>query len=152
MHATFGHSAGGVVVSSQGAVLLVQQPDGSWSLPKGHVVDGEELLDAAMREIVEETGLTDLHHVKILGSYSRYSLLDTGKEDTESMKRITMYLFQTSQEDLRPIDAKVRQAVWVEPGKVRDMLTHPKDQEFFAGIVPEIEDYLQIGRNPEKEV
>lgn len=38
-------------------VLLIRDPYGNWSLPKGHVEGGESLRDAAAREVEEETGL-----------------------------------------------------------------------------------------------
>ena len=53
-------SAGGVVLwlaPDVHRVALVQRHDGSWILPKGHVEDGEELAQAAVREVEEETGL-----------------------------------------------------------------------------------------------
>jgi 8-oxo-dGTP pyrophosphatase MutT (NUDIX family) len=55
-------AAGGVVWrrTSSGAikVLLVHRPRyDDWSLPKGKLEDGESALDAARREVLEETGL-----------------------------------------------------------------------------------------------
>ena len=53
-------SAGGVVVRSQAGVwhaLLIRDPYGNWSLPKGHIEGGESLREAAAREVAEETGL-----------------------------------------------------------------------------------------------
>ena len=54
-----------VVVSAimrrpDGRFLLVSQPkwSGKWTLPGGHVEPGERILDAAVREAAEETGLT----------------------------------------------------------------------------------------------
>lgn len=55
--------AGGGVVWRQGAtgdveVLLVHRPRyDDWSFPKGKCEEGEGFLDAAVREVVEETGL-----------------------------------------------------------------------------------------------
>ena len=53
-------SAGGVVVNAEGKVLVVNQHGTSWSLPKGHIEDGEDALAAARREIYEESGVSDL--------------------------------------------------------------------------------------------
>lgn len=53
-------SAGGVVyrrIAGEVAVLLVETPGGQWGLPKGTPGGDEELEEAAVREVVEETGL-----------------------------------------------------------------------------------------------
>ncbi len=134
----FAHSAGGVVLNPKGEVLVVQQKDGSWSLPKGHIQEGEDPKSAAIREIHEEAGLQDCTLVKILGSYSRYSLADTGMEDTSKLKRITMYLFIAQDTDLRPIDPRNPLAKWVPKSGVAELLTHPKDQDFFKGVLSEL--------------
>jgi 8-oxo-dGTP pyrophosphatase MutT (NUDIX family) len=57
------HSAGGVVVRPIGGVLhvlLIRDPYRKWGLPKGHLEDGEGPMDAALREVQEETGLDSL--------------------------------------------------------------------------------------------
>jgi len=56
-------AAGGVIVRSgpHGAwtVVVVHRPHrGDWTFPKGKVEVGEELGDCALREVLEETGLT----------------------------------------------------------------------------------------------
>ena len=56
-------SAGGVVVRRIDGVphvLLIRDPYGKWGLPKGHTEDGEAPHETALREVSEETGLTDL--------------------------------------------------------------------------------------------
>lgn len=56
-------SAGGVVFrrSSAGArYLLILDGNRNWGFPKGHLHDGESPLEAARREVGEETGLVDL--------------------------------------------------------------------------------------------
>ncbi|HRI26646.1 MAG TPA: NUDIX domain-containing protein [Chitinophagales bacterium] len=51
-------AAGGVVFNPQGQMLLMYRRD-KWDLPKGKVEPNEPLTLAAVREIAEETGLTD---------------------------------------------------------------------------------------------
>lgn len=62
----FRHVPGGV------ELLLIQypkreDPNGRWTIPKGHVEEGEETKDTALREIAEETGLKDLRLLDWLG-------------------------------------------------------------------------------------
>jgi 8-oxo-dGTP pyrophosphatase MutT (NUDIX family) len=52
-------SAGGVVSGPEGLLLIkVENPQGSilWTFPKGHLEAGETPEQAALREVVEETG------------------------------------------------------------------------------------------------
>ena len=66
------NSAGGIVLNGE-LILVVQQKNGTWSLPKGHVEKGEEIFETAKREIYEESGVEDLQFVKSLGNYTRES-------------------------------------------------------------------------------
>jgi len=51
-------SSGGVVVDSQGRILLLKRTDEDiWCLPKGTVESGESIEAAAIREILEESGI-----------------------------------------------------------------------------------------------
>ena len=52
-------AAGGVVRDSEGHVLWIQR-NGKWDLPKGKLEPGEQLEEAAVREVEEETGISDL--------------------------------------------------------------------------------------------
>lgn len=127
--------SGGVVLNTRGEVLVVSQRGDSWSLPKGHVDPGEETIEAARREIKEESGVASLEFVKELGTYERHR---TGKggtgEDTSELKRITIYLFTTAEEELKPEDPHNPEARWVRKEEVSRLLTHPKDSEFFESI------------------
>ncbi len=95
-------SCGGVVVRKDGnriLVALVTEPRfAEYILPKGHVESGEDLEQAARREIAEEAGFTELTLVKSLGSSGR---LDFRKRSWGTMH---YFLFTTGQDKTRPSD------------------------------------------------
>lgn len=122
------HSAGGVVINQQGQILVVSQKGTSWSLPKGHVEKGEDILQAAKREIEEESGISQLTYIRDLGSYQRFASDDP---KTEEMKTITLFQFSTSQHHLRPQDPENPEARWVKKEEVTNLLSFPSDRKFF---------------------
>jgi 8-oxo-dGTP pyrophosphatase MutT (NUDIX family) len=127
-------TAGGVVISKKGKVLIVNQRGNSWSLPKGHIEEGEDAKAAAIREIEEETGILRLNLVKKLGSYTRYKIGLDGRDDISELKHIHMFHFTTDELKLAPIDPAHPEARWIHPDDVEALLTHPKDKAFFKSI------------------
>lgn len=62
--------AGAFVIDSDGSLLLQQRIDNAqWGLPGGFMELGENISDAARREVYEETGLL-LEHLELFGIYS----------------------------------------------------------------------------------
>lgn len=77
-------TAGGVVFrrnEKTGAIefLLIQDAKNRWTIPKGHIEEGEEAKQTAEREIREETGLQEMEILSWLGKinfrYRRVSSL-----------------------------------------------------------------------------
>jgi len=131
-------SAGGIVLNKDKKVLVVSQNGNSWSLPKGKIDEGEEKLEAATREIYEESGIKNLKLIKEFKSYERYRIGLDGGEDKSELKTIYMYLFETEEMELGPLDPANPEARWVNKEDVAELLTHKKDKEFFLGVINEI--------------
>lgn len=131
-------SAGGIVLNSKNQVLVINQRGRSWSLPKGGIEDGETKLQAAKREIYEESGIKKLKLIKELVSYKRYKMDKDNKDDKSELKTIFMFLFETNEEKLKPIDPRNPKARWVDKKDVANLLTHKKDKEFFLKIKDKI--------------
>ncbi len=75
-------TAGGIVFRRTKAgdveILLIQDPKGRWSIPKGHIEEGETAQETALREIGEEAGLTDTKAICWLGkTHFRYRRVST---------------------------------------------------------------------------
>ena len=137
-------SAGGVVVGPDGRIVIVNQNNDSWSLPKGHLDPGESAELAAKREIYEEAGIAQLELIKELGTYIRPQIGKGGHGDHPTrMKKITLFLFTTNQKALRPIDPANPKAKWVEVDEVTGYLTHRLDIKFFESIIPDITSFLR---------
>ena len=83
-------SAGIVLYDRTGHVLLLEQYGKSWSVPKGHVGEGEELGEAALRELKEETSIDMCYrHWRYWGPTHRYK-----RESMGGAKELkTIYLF-----------------------------------------------------------
>ena len=74
-------TAGGVVfrrVKDGGIeILLIQDAKDRWTIPKGHIEEGETAQEAAKREIGEEAGLMDVDVLGWLGKiHFRYRRID----------------------------------------------------------------------------
>lgn len=67
-------AAGGLIFNAHQELLMIFRK-GFWDLPKGKVDEGESLDECALREVNEETGLSNLKLVKYLTTtYHTYTL------------------------------------------------------------------------------
>jgi 8-oxo-dGTP pyrophosphatase MutT (NUDIX family) len=122
-------SAGGVVLRGEQVVVIVptrRAPDGSrvLALPKGHVDPGENTLQAAEREVREETGVS-VELVRELGEV-RYWYRRDGRTIPKS---VTFYLFSYLSGDTADHDDEVEEARWIDLREALTALTHAAERE-----------------------
>jgi 8-oxo-dGTP diphosphatase len=123
-------AAGGVIVrdSERGPeVCVVHRPHRrDWSLPKGKLDPGETFEEAALREVVEETGITCT-----LGE----ELPETRYEDQKGRPKVVRYWRMEVVEDpgFMPND-EVDELRWVTPEEGRDLLSYRHDQDLIASL------------------
>ncbi|HXG53284.1 MAG TPA: divalent cation tolerance protein CutA [candidate division Zixibacteria bacterium] len=107
-------SAGGIVFRRRGGAYetVLIRVRHRWTLPKGHVEEGESTEQAALREVREETGLEGAV-VQKLGDI-RYSYRDKSKEGEaiRIYKRVFFYLLRYVKGDVRDHDHEVEEARW----------------------------------------
>jgi len=101
-------------------------PDGSrvLALPKGHVDPGETPLQAAEREVREETGIV-AEPVRELGE-ARYWYRREGRSIS---KAVSFYLFSYVEGDTADHDDEVEEARWIGLQEAQTALSHASERE-----------------------
>jgi 8-oxo-dGTP pyrophosphatase MutT (NUDIX family) len=133
-------SAGGVVVRGDEVVVIVptrRAADGSrvLSLPKGHVDPGETRLQAAEREVREETGVV-AEPVRELGE-SRYWYRREGRTIGKS---VHFYLFRYVRGKTADHDEEVEEARWIPLKEAEKKLTYPAEREMVTRALEDLKE------------
>jgi len=123
-------SAGGLVLDAQGRVLLIRarnlrdQP--VWTLPKGTLKPGESSVDAALREVQEETG----YRCEIVREMAPVTYWFQ-RDGRRIRKTVRWYL-------MRPLakvgehDHEVDEVSWVERAEAEARLRYDSDRRLLA--------------------
>ena len=132
-------SSGGVVVKDGQCVVIVptrRAADGSkvLALPKGHPNPGESAIDAALREIREETGL-DAAFVEKLGDV-RYWYQRAGMRIA---KVVAFALFDYVGGSLEDHDHEVEDARWMDLPEAATALTYAGEREMAGRALSRIQ-------------
>lgn len=104
-------AAGGLVINEVGEVLVIFRR-GSWDLPKGKIELEESKKAAAIREVEEETGMTNLRIVeKLVTTYHIYRTRSSAKR---ILKPSYWYLMYAESQKLTPqLEEDIMDARWV---------------------------------------
>jgi len=130
------NSAGGVVYKKEDSaffILLINPrepnfgpPRDYWSFPKGHIDEGENKEQAAVREVREEAGI-NAKIIEKLGTEKYFVNASYGK----FLKFVDYYLMEYIDGDTEDHDKEVAEARWVEIGEAEKMLKFEHDKEVF---------------------
>ncbi|CAB4536117.1 unannotated protein [freshwater metagenome] len=129
-------SAGGLVIDTTGTQgLLIGRIDHKdatgkrilWSLPKGHIEEGETPEQAAIREVAEETGITS-SITKSLGVID-FWFMAGGKR---IHKTVHHFLFTEVSGVLTPQVSEVDEVSWFPLSEIVDRLAYPDEKKLIA--------------------
>jgi 8-oxo-dGTP pyrophosphatase MutT (NUDIX family) len=129
-------SAGGLVIDFSGTHGLLigrlDQKDVSrerllWSLPKGHIESGETPEEAALREVMEETGI-ESEIARALGVID-FWFMAGGKR---IHKTVHHYLFREVGGILAPQVSEVDEVAWFPLVSIVERLAYPDEKKLIA--------------------
>jgi len=109
--------AAGCVVyryDTQGALwlLLILDRYGRWTIPKGHLEDGESDAEAAVREVFEETGI----HGELGPLIGRIEYRVLSKKGEWRLKQVAFFLLRTTAATVSlQADEGIHAAEWLSP-------------------------------------
>jgi 8-oxo-dGTP diphosphatase len=123
-------AAGGIVVRGAAVPLIGVvrlRKDKSWVLPKGKLKPGETALDAARREVLEETG----HQVSV------HEFLGTMSQARDSkLKVVQFWRMSAVGGPSRALMDDVKAVKWLPLDQAIKILTHAHEQAFLAQVGP----------------
>jgi 8-oxo-dGTP pyrophosphatase MutT (NUDIX family) len=141
-------SAGGVVLRGEQVLAIVptrRGPDGArvLGLPKGHIDPGESPLQAATREVREETGV-HAEPVRELGEL-RYWYRRGGRTIPKSVR---FYLFHYLSGDTADHDDEVEEVRWIDLAAAQAALTYAGERQMVGRARESPEDAPQAPQSP----
>jgi 8-oxo-dGTP diphosphatase len=132
------HSSGGAVISFREGnpfvALIATRNRTRWGLPKGAVSEGETSEHAALREVLEETGL-EAAIVKPLDTIEYFFRAG----DTLIRKRVDFYLMNYVAGELTPQLSEVDDVEWVELAEAIGRASFESERKLLETVLSEIE-------------
>ncbi|MDI2588817.1 NUDIX hydrolase [Psychrobacillus sp. NEAU-3TGS] len=117
-------AVGGIVEDEQGNILLVKTHHGGWVFPGGQVEVGENLMDALIREIKEESGI-DVAVSKLIGVYSNTGIHKFYDGVTDVPTKLMMDFICKPLGGELATSEETSDSQWIAQEKVLDFLTAP---------------------------
>lgn len=123
----------GTIVINDNKVLVIQQKQGFWGFPKGHMEQGENEIETAVRETKEETNLD-----VIIEDKTRFCLTYF-IEDNNIHKEVVYFVAKVDGKvDIKPQIEEVNSIAWIDIAKVEDILTFDNLKELWKVVLNHI--------------
>ncbi|WP_339264716.1 NUDIX domain-containing protein [Paenibacillus sp. FSL K6-1330] len=118
-------AAGGFVEDGEGNILLVKTRDGGWVYPGGQVEVGENLMDALVREIKEESGI-DTTVSYLIGVYSNIGIFKWYDGVTDVPTQVGFdFVCKPVGGELLAVTEETTDSRWVAKDRVLDFIIQP---------------------------
>ena len=120
----------GCIIIKNGKVLLIQQTEGHWGFPKGHMELGETEIETAKREVKEETNI-DVE----INKDKRYVLEYT--TDKGIFKEVVLFIAKKINGDERYQVSEIKTMEWLTYKDAIDRITYDNTRELLKRVLRE---------------
>jgi 8-oxo-dGTP pyrophosphatase MutT (NUDIX family) len=123
----------GCIIMDGGKVLLVQETEGHWGFPKGHVEAGETEFETAIRETKEETNID----VEIDDS-KRYEINYIVREEID--KTVVYFLGKKLNDNIIRQESEINSVEWIPYKEAIERITYDNAK----GVLKQVLDDMKI--------
>ena len=128
-------SSGAVIFSNnkelnKSEFLLLHYASGHWDFPKGNIEDGEDEVQAAYREIFEETGIQNVHFVEGFRKKIQYYYR---RGDILIQKEVIFYLAITNTKEITLSNEHIGYA-WKDYMEAMNQLTYKSAKDLLKEV------------------
>lgn len=130
-------SCGAIIVRKENRklqFLIIQQVQGHWCFPKGHVEGKETEQETALREIKEETGLK----VELINGFRKTTEYSP---QPDVIKEVVYFLARPVGGKEKIQKSELKDMAWIDPLGALAALTYHSDAELFKEAYEFIEDH-----------
>ena len=120
--------------------LLIQHKAGHWGFPKGHPKPNETPVDTALRELAEETGITQCHLIEKPAFVEHY--ISTKQSGVAVFKTVTFYIGYVDSDQVTTPPDEILASAWGDNKQTRDRITYEESKS----LLDQIELYFQTRR------
>ena len=120
----------GCIIIDNGKVLLVQQNEGWWGFPKGHVEEGETEIETAIREVKEETNIDVIPDGT--KRYVQEYMLNNG-----ILKQVVLFVATKISNNIKAQESEVQNIKWFDFKEAAEIITYEDTRELLINALKE---------------
>ena len=124
-------SCGCIIIKNNKVLLVYEKNRNFWGFPKGHMENGENEIETALREVKEEVGL-DVE----INEEKRYVLNYIIRNEID--KTTVLYLAKPKSEKITMQESEIENIKWCEFDEALDTLTFDNWKEMFKEVIKDL--------------
>jgi 8-oxo-dGTP pyrophosphatase MutT (NUDIX family) len=122
----------GAIVFNDNSVLIIEQFQGFFSFPKGHVEGNETEEETAIREVKEETNID----IEII-SKKKYKI--NYKINGNIKKEVVFFIAKATSFKLKNQENEIISCEWIDKNKVLDKLTYNNIKKVYKNVLKQLD-------------